>query len=87
MGLDIVWHLASSHFILVVLVVFFSAHVTHNIYGLVLVTDLQNDYVNSHDFVARLNTKLQIEMYGHFCLLYTSPSPRDRQKSRMPSSA
>ena len=23
----------------------------------------------------------------HFCLLYTSPSPRDRQKSRMPSSA
>ena len=25
------------------------------------------------------------EEYG--CLLYTSPSPRDRQKSRMPSSA
>ena len=29
--------------------------------------------------------------YGHgphtTCLLYTSPSPRDRQKSRMPSSA
>ena len=24
---------------------------------------------------------------GHPCLLYTSPSPRDRQKSRMPSSA
>ena len=24
--------------------------------------------------------------YNH-CLLYTSPSPRDRQKSRMPSSA
>ena len=23
----------------------------------------------------------------HNCLLYTSPSPRDRQKSRMPSSA
>ena len=23
----------------------------------------------------------------HHCLLYTSPSPRDRQKSRMPSSA
>ena len=23
----------------------------------------------------------------HGCLLYTSPSPRDRQKSRMPSSA
>ena len=29
-------------------------------------------------------------LIGHniiFCLLYTSPSPRDRQKSRMPSSA
>ena len=24
---------------------------------------------------------------GYRCLLYTSPSPRDRQKSRMPSSA
>ena len=24
---------------------------------------------------------------GNYCLLYTSPSPRDRQKSRMPSSA
>ena len=24
---------------------------------------------------------------SYFCLLYTSPSPRDRQKSRMPSSA
>ena len=24
---------------------------------------------------------------GSGCLLYTSPSPRDRQKSRMPSSA
>ena len=29
------------------------------------------------------------ETFGHLqgCLLYTSPSPRDRQKSRMPSSA
>ena len=26
------------------------------------------------------------EVFG-ICLLYTSPSPRDRQKSRMPSSA
>ena len=25
--------------------------------------------------------------FGYGCLLYTSPSPRDRQKSRMPSSA
>ena len=26
-------------------------------------------------------------LQSHACLLYTSPSPRDRQKSRMPSSA
>ena len=25
--------------------------------------------------------------YGHVCLLYTSPSPRDRTRTRMPSSA
>ena len=29
----------------------------------------------------------QIKDPGGICLLYTSPSPRDRQKSRMPSSA
>ena len=28
-----------------------------------------------------------IDTHPHTCLLYTSPSPRDRQKSRMPSSA
>ena len=28
-----------------------------------------------------------IQTIVHPCLLYTSPSPRDRQKSRMPSSA
>ena len=27
------------------------------------------------------------ELHPRHCLLYTSPSPRDRQKSRMPSSA
>ena len=27
------------------------------------------------------------DMQPDICLLYTSPSPRDRQKSRMPSSA
>ena len=38
------------------------------------------------------NAQEEIHHYGRrmeamFCLLYTSPSPRDRQKSRMPSSA
>ena len=27
------------------------------------------------------------EVWNHFCLLYTSPSPRDQRGSRMPSSA
>ena len=29
----------------------------------------------------------ELEHHSNICLLYTSPSPRDRQKSRMPSSA
>ena len=33
------------------------------------------------------NMKFFIENQSYDCLLYTSPSPRDRQKSRMPSSA
>jgi hypothetical protein len=41
----------------------------------------------------KLNKKdMQTTLSWHYimlsnCLLYTSPSPRDRQKSRMPSSA
>ena len=35
---------------------------------------------------APMNREL-INAQGSYCLLYTSPSPRDRQKSRMPSSA
>ena len=38
-----------------------------------------------------MSTESKVIDHGHdiryFCLLYTSPSPRDRQKSRMPSSA
>ena len=40
--------------------------------------------------VKRLEKAGFIECYRariNICLLYTSPSPRDRQKSRMPSSA
>ena len=31
--------------------------------------------------------KMLEEANGNVCLLYTSPSPRDRTRSRMPSSA
>ena len=44
------------------------------------------------DVVTAIREKCTIDELGyrrerHACLLYTSPSPRDRQKSRMPSSA
>ena len=34
-----------------------------------------------------VNNVVLSQFLGICCLLYTSPSPRDRQKSRMPSSA
>ena len=37
--------------------------------------------------IAETMTKDGHKMNHATCLLYTSPSPRDRQKSRMPSSA
>ena len=36
---------------------------------------------------ADIKTITALGSYAMTCLLYTSPSPRDRQKSRMPSSA
>ena len=44
----------------------------------------------AHEGVLLLNSVLTARAnapMSHACLLYTSPSPRDRQKSRMPSSA
>ena len=37
--------------------------------------------------IADIRCLLIINIKPGICLLYTSPSPRDRQKSRMPSSA
>ena len=53
-----------------------------------------NDYLNlsKHPHVIE-RARSALETYGsgatasRFCLLYTSPSPRDRTRSRMPSSA
>ena len=41
---------------------------------------------HASNYIPRKYRKLGISD-SDFCLLYTSPSPRDRQKSRMPSSA
>ena len=38
-----------------------------------------------HKFKSQTDTEVIVHLIT--CLLYTSPSPRDRQKSRMPSSA
>ena len=42
-----------------------------------------------HTIFATSEGRVQFKkgLKGRTCLLYTSPSPRDRQKSRMPSSA
>src|SRR5674476_974270 len=50
----------------------------------------------TYDAVGKILREIAIQEMKHaasiieriyYCLLYTSPSPRDRQKSRMPSSA
>ena len=38
-------------------------------------------------FTSNTHTSIYVIEDKKACLLYTSPSPRDRQKSRMPSSA
>ena len=47
----------------------------------------------SNQQIFRLDEESEVECLGYdlpqdnFCLLYTSPSPRDKRQSRMPSSA
>ena len=48
--------------------------------------DIPSDYNAIKQLAADLNLKFDA-VNSNTCLLYTSPSPRDRQKSRMPSSA
>ena len=48
--------------------------------------------IDGHDISNLINTfnaahRLKKPVMVHVCLLYTSPSPRDRTRSRMPSSA
>ena len=50
---------------------------------------LQGDYIGCGKEVAPENLHMTLLFMGDMadCLLYTSPSPRDRTRSRMPSSA
>ena len=43
--------------------------------------------VREAEIALQAQGRLEIKVGSGACLLYTSPSPRDRQKSRMPSSA
>ena len=57
--------------------------------NLVFVTSKQ--HVKDEIFFEQIQPSIQefcnLAWASYACLLYTSPSPRDRQKSRMPSSA
>ena len=45
-------------------------------------------YWDGYVHLFNMKTKrIYVGLLDKICLLYTSPSPRDRQKSRMPSSA
>ena len=53
--------------------------------GLLLLKALRED--NFFNQYSILLIEKDVKNKNDSCLLYTSPSPRDRQKSRMPSSA
>ena len=68
----------------------FSQSSTKNIYAVGDVTDRVNlTPVAIREGAAFIDTVYNDSptAYDHTCLLYTSPSPRDRTRSRMPSSA
>ena len=55
--------------------------------GLVGSSVIRNLKANGYEnIIGRTKSELDLREQNP-CLLYTSPSPRDRQKSRMPSSA
>ena len=56
-------------------------------WALDLVSDRESREPVTGAVMGELKKALMAKGLLPFCLLYTSPSPRDRQKSRMPSSA
>ena len=49
--------------------------------------DLQVKHGDQNDFYNKIFTEADPNIKLKICLLYTSPSPRDVEESRMPSSA
>ena len=64
----------------------------HGFYGALVAQVVVVIFFLVHLLISKLSRNLDpmatmaLAMFS-YCLLYTSPSPRDRQKSRMPSSA
>ena len=56
---------------------------------ILLLMQIEGVYNDATKQESRIGKRVEIERGPQvsICLLYTSPSPRDRQKSRMPSSA
>ena len=55
--------------------------------NLVVDSSLTRDDLNDKQFRGYLSVKGEFDLENGYCLLYTSPSPRDLSTSRMPSSA
>ena len=60
---------------------------TRGVNTLFVLGDVISPERNCDALLARLQNPKRGDLRPNCCLLYTSPSPRDRQKSRMPSSA
>ena len=52
-----------------------------------MIDDLDTAVSEISDAMSGLTSKMSTLLQDKLCLLYTSPSPRDRTRSRMPSSA
>ena len=55
-------------------------------YRIHLIPNTEEGYMNEWESILQASGIKQ-EYLNKYCLLYTSPSPRDRTRSRMPSSA
>ena len=64
-----------------------SAAQAERVKDLVTIQGVRANQLIGYGLVVGLNGTGDQTTQTPFCLLYTSPSPRDRQKSRMPSSA
>ena len=60
----------------------FAGYLSGDVFGTLHRAELENEGVDL-SFVSTGNAPMRVST----CLLYTSPSPRDRTRSRMPSSA